>query len=98
VITDEIWIAPVKNLISAQKQFYDGQKVGMPGRKHVSFDSTTEPSGLEEVSHEEYCKLCQRELKIKVWWFPTRGNYCSCLNPFCQAKKFKFSNQLFHGF
>ena len=78
--------------IKSWKAIHDSKK----GRKRVSFDRTAEHPGLEEVLYEEYRKLRQRGLKVKGWWFQTRGK--QLLESISPGDKFKFSNQWFHGF
>ena len=43
------------------------------GRKRVSFDRTAEYPQMEEALYKEYQKLHQHGLKVKGWWFRTRG-------------------------
>ena len=55
--------------IKNQSAIYDSKK----GRKRVQFQRTAEHPDIEETLYKEYRGLRQSGLKVKGWWFKTRG-------------------------
>ena len=43
------------------------------GRKRVQFKRSAKHPDIEEILYREYKGLRQRGLKVKGWWFKTRG-------------------------
>ena len=43
------------------------------GRKRVKFRRSAEHPDVEEILYKEYKELRRRGLKVKGWWFKTRG-------------------------
>ena len=78
--------------IKCLKAIHDSKK----GRKRVSFGRIAEYPEMEEVLYKEYRRLFQRGLRVKGWWFRTRGQ--QLLKSISPGSKFKFSNMWFDGF
>ena len=57
--------------IKNHKAIHDSKK----GRKRVSFKRTPEYPEMEKALHEEYQGLRHCGLKVKGWWFRTRGQW-----------------------
>ena len=78
--------------IKNQSAIYDSKK----GRKRVQFWRTAEHPDIEETLNKEYRGLCQSGLKVKRWWFKTRGEQLlQLISPHCN---FKFSKNWFDEF
>ena len=77
--------------IKYQKAIHDSKK----GRKRVSFGRSAEYSEMEEVLYNEHRRLHQSGLKVKGWWFRTRGQ--QLLKSVFPGSKFKFSDMWFDG-
>ena len=78
--------------IKNQSAIYDSKK----GRKRVQFQRTAEHPDIEETLYKEYRGSRQSGLKVKGWWFKTRGEQLlQSISPHCN---FKFSSNWFDGF
>ena len=67
------------------------------GRKNVEFQWSAEHPDIEEMLYKEYKGLRQHGLKVKGWWFKTRGEQLlQSMSP--PRGKFKFSDSWFDGF
>ena len=78
--------------IKNQSTIYNSKKRS----KRVQFRRTAEHPDIEETLYKEYRGLRQSGLKVKGWWFKTRGEQLlQSISPHCN---FKFSNNWFNGF
>ena len=67
------------------------------GRKRVQFKRYAEHPDIEEILYREYKGLHQCGLKVKGWWFKTRGEQL-LQSMSSQRSEFKFSDSWFDGF
>ena len=64
------------------------------GRKRVQFRRSMEHPDVEEILYKEYKELRRRGLKVKGWWFKTRGEQLlQSMSP--HPGEFKFSESGF---